>query len=281
MIVSSGWNLQPGDIRGAFIEASALDRKQGPLYSSLPPGGIPGVPDGSVILILGNIHGLNDAPQRWWKKFDAVMTSFGFIRSTFDVCVYALRGTVGNLEGILCVHVDDTICGGSGSMFSKALTALRHRFPFRKWPVGEGMFCGSKYVQNKDTNEIMISQTEFAVQITQVPMSPARKKMRKDPADRAEIHAFRGVSGSISRLAGQTRPDVPCQMSQLQQTLLQPTVALVCASSMVVRRVHQICRLGSQDQTNACAKHDVAVPCRCIVEHWWSCWFAGWLHLWC
>ena len=55
MIVSNGWNLQMGDIRCAFLEADSLDRKQGPLYSSLPPGEIPGVPDGSVILILGNI----------------------------------------------------------------------------------------------------------------------------------------------------------------------------------------------------------------------------------
>ena len=40
MIVSNGWNLQLGDIRDAFLEADALDRKQGPLYSSLPPGRI-------------------------------------------------------------------------------------------------------------------------------------------------------------------------------------------------------------------------------------------------
>ena len=82
----------------------------------------------------------------------------------------------------------------------------------------------------------------FAVK--KVPMSPARKKMREDPADKAEIHAFRGVSVSISRLAGQTRRDVSCQVSQLQQTLPQPTVAQVCASSMVVRRVHQHADLG-------------------------------------
>ena len=39
--------------------------------------------------------------------------------------------------------------------------------------------------------------------------------MREDLADKAEIHAFRGVSGSVSWLAGQTRPDVSCQVSQL------------------------------------------------------------------
>ena len=106
MIVSNGWNLRLGDIRGAFLEDS-LDRKQGPLYSSVSPGGIPGVPDDAVILILGNIYGLNDAP-------------IGFSRSTFDVCVYSLRSTAGNLEGILCDHVDDTILGGSGSLFSES-----------------------------------------------------------------------------------------------------------------------------------------------------------------
>ena len=106
------------------------------------------------------------------------------------------------------------------------------------------MFCGSKYVQNKVTKEIMISQTEFAAKIVKIPVSAARKKMREDLADKAEIHAFRGVSGSVSWLAGQTRPDVSCQVSQLQQTLPQPTVAQVCASSMVVRRVHQHSDLG-------------------------------------
>ena len=82
------------------------------------------------------------------------------------MCVQSLRGADGNLEGISCVHVDVTICGESGSWFSKPLTPLRHRFPFRKWQVGEGMFCGSDFVQNKDTKEIMISQTEFATKIT-------------------------------------------------------------------------------------------------------------------
>ena len=81
----------------------------------------------------------------------------------------------------------------------------------------------------------MVTQTGFAVKVTNVPMSLARKKMRKDPADKAEIHAFRCVSGSVGWLAGQTRPDVSCQVSQLQQTLPQPTVAQVCASSMVER----------------------------------------------
>ena len=189
-------------------------------------------------------------------KFDAVMTSIGFTRSTFNVCVHSLRGTAGSLEGILCVHVDDTISGGSGPLFSKALLNLRHRFPFRKWQVGDGMICGSKYVQNKATKEIIITQTEFAAKIVKIPMSAARKKMREDLADKAEIHAFRGASGSVSWLAGQTRPDVSCQVSQLQQTLPQPTSLRIKHGGS---QSSSASRFGFQDQASSRAKHDIYI----------------------
>ena len=142
----------------------------------------------------------------------------GFSRSTFDICVYS-QGHCRKPRG-------NFVCSRG-----RHNSNLRHRFPFRKWHVGEEMFCGSKYVQNEDNKMI-----EFAVKITKVPMSPARKKMRDDLADKAGIHALRSVSGSISWLAGQTRPDVTCQVSQLQQTLPQPIVAQVNGSSTVVRR---------------------------------------------
>ena len=86
------------------------------------------MPDGAVIIILGNIYGLNDAPQRWWTKFDAVMTSIGFTRSTFDVCVYSLRSTAGSLKGILCVHVDDTLCCGLGLLFFQSSVEFASSF---------------------------------------------------------------------------------------------------------------------------------------------------------
>ena len=92
--------------------------------------------------------------------------------------------------------------------------------------------------------EIIIIQTEFAVEMTEVPLDSAVKEMRDDLAYETEIHAFRGVSGSISWLAGQTRPDVSCRVSQLQQIVQQPTVAQVCDSNMVVRRAYQHADLG-------------------------------------
>ena len=245
MIVSNGWNLQLGDIRGACLDADALDRKQGPLWSSLPPGGIPGVLDGSEILILGNIYGLNGAPQRWWEKFDAVMTSIGFIRGTFDVCVYAVRGTVGNLEGILCVFTWTTqFVVVLVPCFPKLWQSCDIVFLFGSGKLEKACFVVPSTSRTKIPKRSWSPRQSLQWKPTKVPMSPARKKMREDPADKAQIHASRGVSGSISSLAGQTRPDVSCPVFQLQQTLPQPTVAQLCASSMVVRRAQQHADLG-------------------------------------
>ena len=167
-----------------------------------------------------------------------MLSSIGFL-SEHVRCVYSHRGTAGNLEEF-CVFTWTThFCGGSGSLFSKALTNLRHRFPIRKWQVGEVMFCGSKHVQNKDNKEIMISQTEFAVKVTKNPMFLARKKMRDDPADEAEVHAFRGVNWqkSVGWLVKQVRTClVKCHNCR--------TVAQACGSNLVVRRVHQHANMG-------------------------------------
>ena len=197
------------------------------------------------------------------------------------VCVCIHRGAVSNLEGILCVHVDDTICGGSVSLFSESLTVLRHRFPFRKWHVGEGMFRESKYVQNKDTKEIMISQTDFAIKVTKVPISPVKIENAKgscwqcwDPCvslceREYQLVGWSNTSGcvlsSVSIAADPTTTDSCSGLCIKHGSALSPSA----------------CRLGSQDQANACTKHDVAVACRCVVEHWRSCWLAAWLHLWC
>ena len=123
------------------------------------------------------------------------------------------------------------------------------------------MFCGSKFVQDKATKEIMITQTEFAAKIVKIPISAARKKMRENLADKAEIHAFRGVNESICWLAGQTRADVSCQSVSIATN---SSTANSCASLRIKHGGSQgssASGFGSQDQASFRAKHDIVVAC--------------------
>ena len=147
---SLGWIMQSGDIKGAFLEAGPLEDCFRPLYAHHPPGGIPGLDSQAVIEIVGNLYGQNDAPAAWFQTFDRELKALGWTPCAFDACLHHVRDESSQLIGLLGCHVDDCIVGGAGPQFDASIQALRKRFPFRKWRVGSGEFCGAFYKQETD-----------------------------------------------------------------------------------------------------------------------------------
>ena len=166
LMSSYKWDMQLGDVKGAFLESGSLDPKYKPLYAWLPPGGIPGAPADQLVEVLGNVYGQNDAPAAWYKVFDGEVIKSGFTRSRYDPCLYFIHDKAGKLCGLLGSHVDDTVTGGSGEVYETALRCLKQRFPYRKWRVQEGEFCGAHYKQCPKTKEITMSQELFCESLT-------------------------------------------------------------------------------------------------------------------
>ena len=99
---------------------------------------------------------------------------------------------------------------------------LCDRFPFRKWISGSGEFTGSWLEQQKDFS-IVQSQKTYATEV-----KPAKARRNAKPDDCAtpfEIHNHLSTTQQSKWLAGQTRPDLSCQISLAQQCLPSPTVA--------------------------------------------------------
>ena len=240
MIVSHGWVMHLGDIKGAFLEANVRDKAlANPVYAELPPGGVPGIEEGSLVQVLGNIYGANDAPHEWYCEFDRVAVASGFVRSKFDNCLYICHGPDGKLQGILGAHVDDTITGGQGEVYEAAIAKLRARFPFRKWRSGKGEFLGTVYEQDLETGEICFGQKEYAEHIQPIKINKERAQRPWLPANPQEISALRAVNGALSWLSTQTRPDMAVQTSQSQQCFPQPTVFDLLQANQAVRRARQ------------------------------------------
>ena len=63
--------------------------------------------------------------------------------------------------------MEDTALGGSGPMFENAVKCLRSRFPYRKWRIAEGEFCGAWYRQEADRS-ISMSMSSFVDKIRPV-----------------------------------------------------------------------------------------------------------------
>ena len=240
ILVSKQWTMKLGDIKGAFLEANVRDKAlANPVFAELPPGGVPGVAPGSLVQILGNIYGANDAPHNWYKEFDTTAIDVGFVRSKFDSCLYYCHDQEGNLQGILGAHVDDTITGRQGEKYDKAIAALRQRFPFRKWREGQGEFLGVFYEQDPATFEITYQQRDYALNIHPIKLSKDRSREVWKAATPHEVSSLRAVNGALGWLSSQTRPDLAVQTSLSQQCFPTPTVQDLVQANQAVRRAKQ------------------------------------------
>ena len=240
MIVSNKWQLCLGDIKGAFLEAGPLKQQFRPLFASQPVGGIPGMHKDDVIEVVGNVYGLNDAPFSWYETFDREARACGFERSQFDNCVYFFRDPEDHsLSGVLGAHVDDSITGGAGKAYDAAVMKLKSRFPYRKWRVGSGEFCGVMYVQDPVSFEISYQQREYAHHLRPIALSKSRAADKEAPASPKEISALRGLNGAANWLASQSRPDLAAQVSMCQQSFPQPRVKDLLFANQMVHRARQ------------------------------------------
>ncbi|CAK0791003.1 unnamed protein product [Prorocentrum cordatum] len=165
LAASHQWRLQIGDIRGAFMESDPLQRPDGPLYAKQPPGGLPGLHPDQVVELVLPLHGLDDAPCRWYSKTSGWLTDQTahegrpWTKSRLEPCLFLLRDAQCKLCGILVVHVDDALIAGEGVYFHEAVRRLKGKLLFRKWAVGEGEYCGSVLHQDPKTFDISIRQT--------------------------------------------------------------------------------------------------------------------------
>ena len=214
LIASLGADLFLGDIKGAFLESVDEKQENGPLFARLPPGGIPGVPNDAVIMIIGNVYGKNDAPAVWYQSFDQEARAAGFERSSFGKCLYYVRDKEGKLCGVLVVHVDDTASGGIGKHYESVIQHLSRRYPFRKWQQYTGEYNGALYEQDPVTKNIIMHQKTFAEEkLRPIRLSRSRMIDRDGAATAAEIFAFRGTYGGGNWLASQSRPDLSVMVS--------------------------------------------------------------------
>ncbi|OLQ02761.1 Copia protein [Symbiodinium microadriaticum] len=236
LIASQKWRLNIADVEGAFLRGDALDPKRGRLFIDLPPGGVPGVPAGSVVEAIKTIYGLADAPKAWWQCFSAKLRSLGMKVSRFDPCLYYYY-VKGKVSGTIALHVDDLCAGGDVNFQKDVLKPLRNMFPFKHWKTGSGDFLGKKLEQQPD-GSIKISQCDYARQMKGIDLSRSRRREKTEAVSEDERRQMRGVLGALNWLVSSSRPDLAAGCSLLQQRVCEATVADIIELNKLVSLCH-------------------------------------------
>ena len=235
---SKKWNIESFDVKTAFLRGS----EQGNRLLGLEP--TPELrqrlklkPD-EILKLLKGAYGRVDAPYLWFMELRKALLSLNFVQAPFDPCVFILpcpKG--GNPEGIIGVHVDDGLCCGS-AYFQEQLAKLESQFPFGSRKKGSFTFTGLKIQQNAD-HSITVDQTQYVKDIMAITVPRDRRSQIEAPITEEERQSLRGLIGSLSYAAINSRPDLGSRLSWLQSSINKATVGTLLEANKVLHEAKQ------------------------------------------
>ena len=117
-----------------------------------------------------------DAPLQWWKCFTAFLVGIGLKQSELDpCCFYYFHERV--LHGVIALHVDDMVLGGSDVFLESIVRRMREKFPFKHWITKQGEFLGRQLCQIDDYS-IVTDQKACAKRVKTIQVSKDRRKKK-------------------------------------------------------------------------------------------------------
>lgn len=232
--------MQICDVEGAFLRGDNLNRAEGRIFVSQPPGGMEGMEEGALLECVKAVYGLADAPLAWYQSFTRTLRELNCKQSKFDGCLYYAHSKhkPNHLIGVVAIHVDDMCLGGNEEFLREVVEPLKRKYPFKHWHVGKGEFLG-KHVEQMSNGDIVIQQTEYARRLKGIEISTQRKKFRDAETNEEEKKQMRAVLGAVNWLVTGTRPDLAASCSLLQQRVTQSVVEDLVDTNRLVACVHE------------------------------------------
>lgn len=143
------------DVKMAFLNGDLAET----VYMQQPTGFEDGTKQ--ICKLQKSLYGLKQSSRCWNKKFTDFIKIFGFIKSTYDPCVFISRKN--RVFTILAIHVDDGIIVSENvNDINSVLTHLNKHFEVKEMNIG--CFLGLEIQQNKDKS-IFIHQSTYAERV--------------------------------------------------------------------------------------------------------------------
>ena len=208
------------DFTQAFHSGDQIQRV---LFAEPPPEGIPNMKQRQLLRLKKCCYGLLDGPYQWYVHLRRLLVEeLGYEISRADPCVFYLFGVNRRLEGIIGVATDDLLHGGTKEHWNR-MHRIQAKYKLGKFSHGEGRFAG-KEVKYAD-GVIKLCQPIYTTEkIKQIPLTKERKGEKMSYCNTDEITQLRGLLGSLSWLAKETRPDLSGRVALLQQCMPRPFI---------------------------------------------------------
>ena len=180
-------------------------------------------------------YGLDDASRKWFQSTERTLLSLGMTQSLNDNCLFFLHKD-DILHGILLIHVDDFLTGGSDIFKTEVISKLREKYCFGKVTSRNFVFTGLNIRQNEN-NEIFVDQSDF---VKKIEMQDFTKQDPENILNKDENKLVRKIQGQLSWASSQTRPDLAYDALQLSTVLNKAAYRdAKIANKVVLKAKHQ------------------------------------------
>ena len=200
---TKGWKIQSLDFTGAFLQGSELDRE----VIVIPPTDLMKKSDNKRIFwkLLKPLYGLNDAARRWWKKLDYEMINRGCKRVIYDKAVYTYFKN-GELQGLVCCHVDDVMYGGTSDFHSQVMDGVIASFNVGRVEMENFVFTGWNIQQT--ATEIKLAQNSYIDKIELEDLACLTEGSENSAIlDEEKQSKFRRAVGLVGWITQVSRPE--------------------------------------------------------------------------
>jgi hypothetical protein len=173
------------------------------------------------------VYGLVSAPKAWFDRLREVIEKHGFSADLSDEAIFRLRHATGKVIGVLAIHVDDTIGGGTPDfhqMMDKVAEDLKVRSKEQGTFQYKGLRISTVYHQNDIAGgfEIVVDGDEYLD--STIPVALPIGLVDDDRLSPADASNYRSVNGCIGYMASAFRPDLSLEASMLGRTFMEPTL---------------------------------------------------------
>lgn len=190
ILSAQNWDLKSIDVKSAYLQGLPINRD---LY--LIPPKI--AKTKKLWRLLKCPYGISDAGRHWYLKVIKELKTLNMRQLKLDQAVFVWDDPSGALSGVIAIHVDDFIYGGTQSFQDCVISKLRLIFQ-----IGLEESSGMKYLG------LMIAQSSSGISISVDSYCQSLAEVSTD-LDQAELRKeLRHVSGQLNWVASQCRPDL-------------------------------------------------------------------------
>lgn len=228
LIASSRWTCKSMDIKRAFLQGNSLDRE----IFVKPPKEAKTM---NIWKLNKCVYGLNEASRYWYNRVHEEFINIGLTKSDYDDALFYYKPNKKEpCEGIIVIHVDDFLYGGS-TKFAKKIEEIH-----KKFIVGSHLDAPFKYVGlelSRDDKSIMVHQGSYIDRIDEMEVKNRNDKTK--PLEKCPQKDYRAICGQLNWVASQTRPDLSFEVCRLSTSLNRATVDDLIQANKTARKWKQ------------------------------------------